>query len=99
MNKAERARMKEYTNERVRDPQPGDHFTEMLGSVAFIEDRSGDVITLRRPHKHKAGEWGPSEHMSVREFIDWASYKTIPGYWLQCWPPNSDWPSEVLSGG
>jgi hypothetical protein len=99
MNKLEWERMKRYTHDHVHDPQPGDHFTEMLGSVAYIEARDRHKVTLRRTNVaggHKG--WGPTETIPVSEFVRWASYgHGVPGYWLTLYPPQ--WSPELLEGG
>lgn len=99
MTRTEIERMRQYTDKHVRDPQPGDHFTEMLGSVAYIEARLGNMVTLKKMNcarGHKG--WGRSEIMPVSEFVRWASYGgTIPGYWLELFPPR--FPKELLEGG
>lgn len=83
-------RVDRYTHLRVTDPQPGDHFTEMCGSVALIEARDGDLLTVRKPDRKK-GEWGEPEEMTLAAFKKWASYgHGTPGYWLECYPPK-DW--------
>lgn len=98
MDSAYIKRMDEYTDQHVRDPQPGDHFTEHLGSVAYIEAREGKRVTLKRTAIiNGKKDWGPTETISVDEFIKWASYGTIPGYWLELCPPQ--WPEELLAGG
>lgn len=91
-------RMKAHTDKHVRDPQPGDHFTEMCGSVAYIVGRDGAMVTLKRTNTaggHKG--WGHDETIPVSEFVRWASYGTIPGYWLCLYPP--EFPKELLEGG
>lgn len=90
--------MNRYTDKHVRDPQPGDHFTEQLGSVAYIDSRDGDNLMVRKistcgPDKG----WTVPSRMTVAEFIKWASYGSIPGYWLEIWPPS--FPKELLEGG
>lgn len=93
------ARMKEHTAEHVKDPQPGDHFTEMCGSVAYIVSRNGGMVTLQRTNTnggHKG--WGREETIPVYEFIKWASYGSgTPGYWLSLYPPTM--PAQMLEGG
>jgi hypothetical protein len=91
--------MERYTHKHVRDPQPGDHFTEHCGSVALIESREGTRLMVRRTvFRRGVKAWGEPEHMSVPEFIRWASYGgTNPGYWLELWPPS--WPKELMEGG
>ena len=78
-------RVKDYTHEHVTNPQPGDHFTEQCASVALITDRHADTVWVARPNKDRTG-WGEPEIMTVEAFKDWASYKSIPGYWLECLP-------------
>lgn len=91
-------RIREYTAKHMDDPQPGDHFTEMCGSVAYIEARDGDNLTVLRT-KVKDGQpcWGEPEQMTIAEFKRWASYDGIPGYWLELIPPIM--PAEMLVGG
>ncbi len=82
-------RIKAHTHERVQNPQEGDHFTEHMGSVALITKRCGDAVWVARPQYDKS-EWGKPELMSVEDWIKWASYGSIPGYWLECIPPSGD---------
>lgn len=99
MNRIEQERMHAYTNKHVKDPQPGDHFTEMFGSVAYIEARNGDALIVKRTAIKKGEKcWGDDEPMTVAEFVRRASYGGgTPGYWLQLWPPQI--PKQLLEGG
>lgn len=68
-------RMKRYTDKHVRDPQPGDHFTEMCGSVAYIDSREGDNLMVRKTSTCGPDKgWTMPARMTVAEFIKWASY-------------------------
>lgn len=96
MNNHHIERMKRYTDEHVRNPQPDDHFTDQFCSVAFIEERHGDIVMVAKPIR-EANVFGKAEPMLVADFIKWASYKSSPGYWLELWPPS--FPKELLEGG
>lgn len=102
------ARMHAYTKKHVHNPQPGDHFTEMCGSVALIVERHDDIVMMRKteivnsekqwndPGKKR---WGVPITMTIKQFVDFASYECRGErfYWLECWPPT--WPAELLEGG
>ena len=97
------ADIKSYTEQHVKDPQVGDHFTEHFGSVALIEARNGDALMVRRTRiggtkYHPEKEWGDPEPMMVDEFVKWASYgHGVEGYWIELIPPV--WPDELMAGG
>jgi len=91
--------IQKYTAKRILDPQPGDHFTEMLGSVAYIEARNGKKLTVLRTRvvKNERG-WDDGTLMTIDEFVKWASYGgSTPGYWLEIYPPV--FPKQLLEGG
>lgn len=80
-------RIKEYTEQRINDPRPGDHFTEMLGSVALVRWRLGPFVFVSFPNEKRNG-WGKPKGMLVSQFKRWASYGSIPGYWCEIYPPT-----------
>lgn len=78
-----------YTERRVRDPQPGDHFTEHFGSVALIVSRNGGAVTGSKTKiVDREKIWTEPQETTVNEFIKWASDDGISGFWLDCFPPN-----------
>jgi hypothetical protein len=95
MNRFNYQQMMEYTVKHVYDPQPGDHFTEMCGSVAYIESRDGALVTFRRTGIINGSKnWKDPETIPVSEFVRWAGGDKP---WLELYP--SVFPKELLEGG
>ena len=72
------------TEQYVRDPQPGDYFSDMMCPVALIEKRDGQDVKVRKPNKERDA-WGPGEWMTLADFVKWLSYGSIPGFWVEGW--------------
>lgn len=84
-----------YTAKRILDPQPGDHFTEMLGSVAYIEERKGNnLLVLRTEIKGRERGWDKGTKMTLAEFFKWVGGNTP---WCEIYPPV--FPKQLLEGG
>lgn len=86
--------MKRYTERHLADPREGDHFTDHLCSVAFIESRHGDCVMVAKPD-HKRNVFADAEPMTVKAFREWLCHDGKP--WVELWPPAQ--PKELLEGG
>jgi hypothetical protein len=86
--------MKRYTEQHLTDPQMGDHFTDHLSSVAFVESRHGPCVMVAKPD-HAKRVFKEPEPMTLEAFREWLSPKGRT--WVELWPPAA--PKELMEGG
>jgi len=76
--------IKKRTEVMVRDPQPGDYFTDMMTPVAKVLEREGSQLKIAKPDR-KLLIWDDGHSMTIEEFVKWLSYDSIPGFWVEGW--------------
>ena len=86
--------MKRYTEQHVLDPQMGDHFTDHMSSVAYVESRHDQCVRVAKPC-HEAKVFHKAAPMTLEAFREWLSPKGRT--WVELWPPAA--PKQLLEGG
>jgi hypothetical protein len=69
--------MKEATDEHMKNPQPGDIFSEMCSFWVFVLARVGTVVLTVEYGKGEVRAYNTPEEMAAR-----FAYGSIPGYWV-----------------
>lgn len=72
------------TEQMLSDPQPGDHFQEMLSFDLFVLARDGERVTTMEGQLYKLPSDGVIHvYDSPNHLRQRLSYKSIKGYWVQ----------------
>ena len=83
---------KEDTELAMRDPQPGDRFTEIYSFWVYVIGRDGDEITyMEASPPCTLPRDGAVKTSTLREFQDHFAYGgNTPGYWITFVDSNND---------